>query len=602
MADYSVPSPNELFAMQFWREAGKLRVAVPGVIRSFDAATQTASVQPALKMKINLGDGVRHLPMPVIDTVPVVLPFAQTAGLLLTLPIQPGDECLVVFADKAIDHFVESGGLQAAETSASEDTTTQRGHHLTDAICIPGIISNPQAVPEYSTTHIEMRDRERKHFISMGPDGITISDSTATWKMAEGKVTLDAPMGIDYRTAQNMDIHSRNMDLSDSNRIYGCLISETGTFIDKKGVSLGTHTHPGDSGGTTGTPNPGSAGLDAYAASSGSVETLAASVSATFGATGMTGEPYPGSADMDACALGTYGLEEDFDKALAALKPNNLDKMDRFMLCLPDIAENMAASVMTDPNDIKGWLYLRSLFHKWFSGPANLKGMENLDPFWIDWDWVISYTRVAVAYNFLIGDLTYTPDWPVEPATRLFNHKAREQLGVILKDKKHHEATERKPFNFIATDWQQWKPLYHQHATVTHMPSDDGVGAALGGLTLRALTAGYTEPLGNGRFRIHVTSVAVYAHDLFNFSDEDPGLLWSILRFFSFLWSPLESQGYGWWNCETKTMGFYSIGSTWLTNKDFNNFRNKHGKGNDFQILSRPHLVEGFRGVSYDYP
>ena len=200
MADYTVLSPNEEFRYNFMAEAAKVRVAMPGIIRAFDPATQMARVQPALKMTVSVGDGVRHLEMPTISRVPVVLPFSQGAGLMLTLPIQPGDECLLIFGDRAIDFFVGRGGIQHSDTCADRELAVARAHDLTDAICIPGIISNPQAVPEYSTTHIEMRDRAREHFISMGPDGIAISDSKAVWRMAGGEVTMKAPKGIKYDT------------------------------------------------------------------------------------------------------------------------------------------------------------------------------------------------------------------------------------------------------------------------------------------------------------------------------------------------------------------------------------------------------------------
>ena len=256
MADYTVLSPSEEFRFNFTKEALNLRVAMPGIIRAFDPATQTALVQPALKMTVSMGEGVRHLEAPTIAAVPVVLPFAQGAGLLLTLPIQPGDECLLVFADRAIDFFVERGGIQATDTCADLELSMPRAHDLTDAICIPGIISTPQAVPEYSTTHIEMRDRGRKHFISMGPDGITISDSVATWNMSGGKVTTDAPNGIEERsradvsrvTTARQTIIGTNIrigadDSGGVDKIENSLESMSGTFIDRDGVVLNTHTH-----------------------------------------------------------------------------------------------------------------------------------------------------------------------------------------------------------------------------------------------------------------------------------------------------------------------------------------------------------------------
>jgi len=270
MADWNVTSPSEAFGMQFDRMAGQIRCAMPGVIQSFDAATQIATVQPAITMKVNLGDGVRQLQLPVIPNVPVVLPFAQGMGLLLTLPIKSGDECLLVFGDRAIDNFVQSGGVQPTVTTASEDTTTPRSHHLSDAICIPGCISNPQAVPDYNEKNIELRDRERKQYISLGtePKGITITDGTAVWNMKDGKVTLNAPNGIEetssapikQTTTAPQTILGSNIAIDGNNagggvyEIDRTLKSREGTFIDKDSVVLNTHVHTGIQ------PGPGNTG------------------------------------------------------------------------------------------------------------------------------------------------------------------------------------------------------------------------------------------------------------------------------------------------------------------------------------------------------
>ena len=269
MADYSVTSPSEAFGMQFGRMAGQIRCAMPGIIISFDPATQTATVQPAIKMRVNLGEGVKQMDLPPIANVPVVLPFAQGAGLLLTLPIRAGDECLIVFSDRSIDNFMQSGGVQPTVATANEDTTTPRSHSLADAICIPGIISNPQAVPEYNTDNIELRDRERKHYISLGPEGITITDSAATWNMKDGKVTLDAPAGIQETskapvsrvTSARQTIIGSNVKIGEGSsggvdEIENTLKSRNGTFIDKDSVNLNGHTHTGVESGpsTTGEP------------------------------------------------------------------------------------------------------------------------------------------------------------------------------------------------------------------------------------------------------------------------------------------------------------------------------------------------------------
>ena len=189
MSSHNVVSDPEVFSLQFERISSQMRCSLPGVIIGFNPADQTATVQPAIKMKVGRGDDLSQNDLPAVQNVPVVLPFAQNAGLLLTIPIQAGDECLLVFSDRAIDNFMQSGGMQPAYNSNGK-TTVPRTHRVSDAICIPGIVSNPQAVTKYNTNNIELRDRERSHFISLGPEGIEISNGVASWKMSGGSASL----------------------------------------------------------------------------------------------------------------------------------------------------------------------------------------------------------------------------------------------------------------------------------------------------------------------------------------------------------------------------------------------------------------------------
>ena len=69
----------------------------------------------------------------------------------MTFPIKTGDECLVVFACRAIDVWWQSGGVQPpAET---------RMHDLSDGFVIPvGVRLNASGV---STSRLEIRSDER---------------------------------------------------------------------------------------------------------------------------------------------------------------------------------------------------------------------------------------------------------------------------------------------------------------------------------------------------------------------------------------------------------------------------------------------------------
>ena len=75
--------------------------ALPGIIQSFDPQALTCEVQPAIKGRMTTEKGIELVNMPLLLDCPVVFPHA--GGCSLTFPIQPGDECLVVFSSRAID-------------------------------------------------------------------------------------------------------------------------------------------------------------------------------------------------------------------------------------------------------------------------------------------------------------------------------------------------------------------------------------------------------------------------------------------------------------------------------------------------------------------
>ena len=186
-----------------------------------------------------------------------MLPFAQTAGFLLTVPIQPGDTGLLVIPDRGLDNFLQAGDVAAPPFYGDPTLIQPRGHSLTDAIFIPGLSSDAVEIADYSTEAIELRDRERKSYISLGPDGITMTDGTAVMKMSGGKLETTAPSGIAMQTDAQCTVRSQNMDLSgEGNTFSGNCRSTNGTFTDKDGVVLGTHTHEGvqTGDGTTGSP------------------------------------------------------------------------------------------------------------------------------------------------------------------------------------------------------------------------------------------------------------------------------------------------------------------------------------------------------------
>lgn len=161
--------------------SNNLRVAIPGIIEAFDPVTQTATVQPALREKIANRDLYQEwVNIPLLLDVPIVLPRA--GGFVLTMPVQKGDECLVIFSDMCIDAFFSNGGVQ--------NQLEKRRHDLSDGIAIMGMWSQPNKISNYSTTAAELRSLDGNTKISMNTGTINM---VATNVQANGKAVVTSP-------------------------------------------------------------------------------------------------------------------------------------------------------------------------------------------------------------------------------------------------------------------------------------------------------------------------------------------------------------------------------------------------------------------------
>ena len=98
--------------------------ALPGTVVSFDAESQTAVIQPAVSHVIpTVAEGSpSSVSIPLLRDVPVFMP--------VSFEVNPGDACLVIFADCDIDAWFETG---EAEVPASD-----RMHSLSDGFAFVG--------------------------------------------------------------------------------------------------------------------------------------------------------------------------------------------------------------------------------------------------------------------------------------------------------------------------------------------------------------------------------------------------------------------------------------------------------------------------------
>lgn len=104
----------------------EFKVAMPAKIISFDSIKCLAECKIMLKKKEIDSD---YTDYPIINDVPVMFAHAQNA--LFYLPVQAGDDGLLIFIDRSLENFLAKNHNN---TIAAQDS---RNHHISDAIFFP---------------------------------------------------------------------------------------------------------------------------------------------------------------------------------------------------------------------------------------------------------------------------------------------------------------------------------------------------------------------------------------------------------------------------------------------------------------------------------
>ena len=223
------------------RAMSRINTCMPGEIVSFNSGTQTAIVQPCIQQKRIDNGAVVFQNLPQVINVPVVFPVA--GGFALTFPVAPGDPCLLVFAQRSIDNWIDSGSDQPPE----QDIPGARHHDLTDAFAIIGTVPNPNSISAWSGSGAELRNRERDNRVTVKNDKIEIVSGAATITInMDGTISIVAPV--------SMSIVTPTLTLTGDLVATGYIQDATRKMAEDRAI-YDSHTHTDPQGGVTGTPN-----------------------------------------------------------------------------------------------------------------------------------------------------------------------------------------------------------------------------------------------------------------------------------------------------------------------------------------------------------
>ena len=112
-------------------------------------------------------------------------------GFFLTFPVAAGDECLLVFSERAINFWYQNGGQQLP--------SKYRLHHLSDAIAFVGLTSQPNVLASFNTSACQLRTRDGNTYIQIAAGTITIKGNL----QVNGSITATGDV-----TGESISLHS----------------------------------------------------------------------------------------------------------------------------------------------------------------------------------------------------------------------------------------------------------------------------------------------------------------------------------------------------------------------------------------------------------
>ena len=124
----------------------EVHVMLPGRIDAYDATLQKADVEPLIRRLQKTVDGEIKEDLPVIPGVPVVFPRA--GGFKITMPVQAGDRCMLVFCERSIETYQTGTGRRGDNTALirQSDPDTFEMHNLSDPVAIMGWYNDAEAL------------------------------------------------------------------------------------------------------------------------------------------------------------------------------------------------------------------------------------------------------------------------------------------------------------------------------------------------------------------------------------------------------------------------------------------------------------------------
>jgi hypothetical protein len=190
----------------------QIHTAMPAKVVSYNPGQHTVNVQPMVQGLRTGSDGkVNPVTIAELHDVPVIYPGG--GHQLITYPIAVGDECLIIFAERSIDHWWQLGTLNPP--------SDWRMHDINDGFALMGIRSLPNvpgggaaggtanAGAAISTSTMQIRSNDGHMVIELDPATNTIRIAAA------GNVEITAGLDLKMQAPYgSIKLYSPNIEMN----------------------------------------------------------------------------------------------------------------------------------------------------------------------------------------------------------------------------------------------------------------------------------------------------------------------------------------------------------------------------------------------------
>lgn len=146
-------------------------------IQSFNAANQTVTATIMYKKSYlrKSADGTSSLQLidyPILLDVPLIV--LGGGPVKLTMPVAKGDECLILFNDRNIDNWFQSGQVGAVADG--------RLHSFSDGLALVGLSSLANSIEAYDTVRALLTNGTVKLGVNPSTNKVTLENGTTSLK------------------------------------------------------------------------------------------------------------------------------------------------------------------------------------------------------------------------------------------------------------------------------------------------------------------------------------------------------------------------------------------------------------------------------------